>query len=70
MKAEYWSINNIKLNGRQIKILDNFQTKDQNIFEGDEEAKESRNKVLNNIQKRKWTSDENLWSLTIKITIN
>ena len=43
MKAKYCSINNIKLNDRQITIFDHLQAKDQNIFEGHEEAKESRN---------------------------
>ena len=45
MKAEYCSINNIKLNDRHITIFDHLQTKDQNIFEDHEEAKESRNKA-------------------------
>ena len=38
-------INNIKLNDRHITIFDHLQTKNQNIFEGYEEAKESRNKA-------------------------
>ena len=45
MKAEYCSINSIKLNYRYITIFDHLQTKDQNIFQGHEEAKESRNKT-------------------------
>ena len=45
MKAECCSINNIKLNDRHITIFDHLQTKDQNIFEGHEETKESRNKA-------------------------
>ena len=45
MKAECCSINNIKLDDRHITIFDHLQTKDQNIFEGHEEAKESRNKA-------------------------
>ena len=45
MKAEYCSINNIKLNDIHITIFDHLQTKDQNIFEGHEEAKESINKA-------------------------
>ena len=45
MKAEYYSINNIKLNDRYITIFDHLQTKDQNIFKGHEEARESRNKT-------------------------
>ena len=64
------------MNNRQITIFDHLQTKDKNIFEGDEEAKESRNKAkVKSIkqytqQKKKWTSNGNLWSLIIKITIN
>ena len=45
MKAEYCSINNIKLNYRHLTIFDHLQTKDQNLFEGFEEAKEGRNNV-------------------------
>ena len=75
IKAEYCSMNNIRLNDRHIRVFVHLQTKYQNIFEGYEVANESRNKAKvkstkQYTQKRKWTSNENLLSLTIKITIN
>ena len=38
MEAEHCSINNIKLNDRHITIFGHLQSKNQNIFEGNEEA--------------------------------